>query len=93
MLWHVNYSSIKAAVSFNARLCYSCAQNFPFHLEQKSLSPSEKQTLGGGGEARERSAFRRQKQVDHCVFEASLVYKASFRTARLLDRETLSRET
>lgn len=67
MLWHVNYSSIKAAVSFNARLCYSCAQNFPFHLEQKSLSPSEKQTLGGGGSQREISIPEAEAGGSLCV--------------------------
>ena len=34
----------------------------------------------------------RQRQVDLCEFRASLVYKVSFRTARLLHRETLSQK-
>jgi hypothetical protein len=30
------------------------------------------------------SAFRRQKKVDLCEFNANLIYIASFRTARVL---------
>ena len=38
------------------------------------------------------SALGRQREEDLCEFEASLVYKASFRVARLLHRETLSQK-
>ena len=38
-------------------------------------------------------AFRKQRQVDLCDFEVSLVYKVSFRTARTgLFREALSQK-
>jgi hypothetical protein len=36
--------------------------------------------------------LRRQRQADLCEFEASLVYRASSRTARATHRETLSQE-
>ena len=37
-------------------------------------------------------AFRRQRQADLCKFQASLVYKSSYRTAELLYKEVLSQE-
>ena len=36
------------------------------------------------------SALGRQRQMDFCEFEASLVYKVSARTARATQRETLT---
>jgi hypothetical protein len=38
-------------------------------------------------------ALRRQRQVDLCESEASLVYRVSCRLARATHRETLSRKT
>ena len=38
------------------------------------------------------SALRRQRQVDFCEFEASLVYRVSSRTSRAMQR-TLSQKT
>ena len=36
-------------------------------------------------------ALRRQRHEDHCESEASLVYKASFRTARIIQRNPVSK--
>ena len=38
-------------------------------------------------------ALGRQRQMDLCEFEDSLVYRASFRQSPRLHRETVSRET
>ena len=38
------------------------------------------------------SAFRRQRQADLCEFEASLVYRASSRTARDTQRNPASKK-
>ena len=38
-------------------------------------------------------ALGRQRQVDLCEFNTSLVYSVSSRTAKLLHRETLSLKT
>ena len=37
-------------------------------------------------------ALVRQKQVDHCKFEASLVYRVSFRTVRATWRNLVSKK-
>jgi hypothetical protein len=37
-------------------------------------------------------AFRRQRQVDLCEFKASLVYRASSRTARATQRNPVSKK-
>jgi len=37
-------------------------------------------------------AIRKQRQIDLCVFEASLVYRMSSKTPGLLHRETLSQK-